>query len=97
MITIGMHNARSIVILRMVGVGSSNEANSVQATAANATAPAPSGHAVAIQKTAHRPIAMAAASADNKAMPGSVCIGFGPSCAAAVRMLVLGVCVGSLR
>src|SRR6516164_5447209 len=97
MITIGVHNARSIVILRMVGVGSSNEANSVQATAAKATAPAPSGHAVAIQKKAHRPIAAAAASADSKAMPGSVCIGFGPTCAAAARRSALGLFAGSAK
>ncbi len=66
-----MHKAKSMVILRWVGVGSSKDANSVQATAAKATAPAPSGHAVAIQKKAHKPIAIAAASADNNAMPGS--------------------------
>jgi len=81
----------------MVGVGSSNEANSVQATAAKAMAPAPSGHAVAIQKNAHMPIATAAASPDSKAMPGSVCIGLGPICVAAARMSSLGVCVGSAR
>src|SRR5262249_61013684 len=97
MITIGMHNARIVVILRMVGVGSSNEANSVHATAAKATAPAPSGHAVAIQKKAHRPMATAAASADSNAMPGSVCICFGPTYAAAARMSALGVRVGLAR
>ncbi len=84
-------------MLRMVGVGSSREANKVQATAAKAMASAPSGHAVAIQKNAHMPIAMAAASADNSAMPGSVCIGLGPICAASARMSALGVCLGSAR
>src|ERR1700741_4763985 len=92
-----MHNARSSEMLRMVGVGSSREANKVQATAAKAMALAPSGHAVAIQKNAHMPIATAAASADRNAMPGSVCIGLGPICAAAARMSSLGVCAGSAR
>src|ERR1700737_3332470 len=92
-----MHNASSSVILRMVGVGSSREANRVQATAAKATAAPPSGHAVAIQKNAHIPIATAAASADNNAIPGSVCIGLGPICSAAARMSALGVCAGSAR
>src|SRR5258708_17139309 len=95
--TIGMHNAKRSVMLRMVGVGSSREANKVQATAAKAMAPAPSGHAVAIQKNAHMPIATAAASADNSAIPGSVCIGLGPICAAACPMSALGVCLGSAR
>ena len=84
-------------MLRMTGVGSSREANKVQATAAKAMAPAPSGHAVAIQKNAHMPIATMAASADSNAMPGSVCIGFGPIWAAAARMSALGVCAGSAR
>src|SRR5262249_19756618 len=73
-------------MLRMVGVGSSREANKVQATAAKAMAPAPSGQAVAIQKKAQMPIATAAASADNSAMPASVCIGLGPISAAAARI-----------
>src|SRR5262249_50732716 len=97
MITIGMHNAKSSVMLRMVGVGSSREANKVQATAAKAIAPAPSGHAVAIQKNPHMPIATAAANADNSAMPGSVCIGLGPICAAAARISALGAWSGSAR
>ena len=92
-----MHNARISVMLRMVGVGSSRAANKVLATAAKAMAPAPSGHAVAIQKNAHMPIAMAAANADNSAMPGSVCIGLGPISAAAARISALGVCSGSAR
>src|ERR1700747_3044591 len=76
-----MHNARRSVMLRIAGVGSSREANRVQATAAKAMAPAPSGHAVAIQKNPHMLIATVAANADNSAMPGSVCIGFGPGLA----------------
>src|SRR6201986_2760633 len=93
----GMHNASRMLMLRMVGVGSSSEANSVKATAAKAMAPAPSGHAVAIQKNAHRLMATAAASADNSAMPGSVCIGFGPISAAAARMSGVGVSFGSAQ
>src|SRR5215472_7955859 len=97
MITIGMHNAKRSVMLRIVGVGSSREANKVQATAAKAMAPAPSGHAVALQKNAHRLLATAAASADSSAMLGSVCIGWGPICAAAAQISSLGVSSGSAR
>src|SRR6266478_7869159 len=86
-----MHNAKRRVMLRMVGVGSSRAANKVQATAAKAMAPAPSGHAVAIQKNPHRLIATAAANADSSAMPGSVCIGLGPISVAAARISALGV------
>src|SRR5690348_2644563 len=92
-----MHNARSSVMWRIGGVGSSREANKVHATAAKAMAPEPSGHAVAIQKNAHMLIATPAANADNSAMPGSVCIGLGPISAAAARMFALGVGAGSVR
>jgi len=61
------------------------------------TADAPFGHAVAIQKNPQMPIATVAASADSNAIPGSVCIGLGPICAAAARMSALGVCAGSAR
>src|ERR1700722_7702141 len=94
---IGMHNASRMLMLRMVGVGSSSEANRVEATAAKAMAPAPSGHAVAIQKKAHMLMATAAANADNSAMPGSVCIGFDPISPAAARISALGSCAGSAR
>jgi hypothetical protein len=56
---------------QIVGVGSSREANKVPATAAKAMAPAPSGHAVAIQKNAHMPIATAAASATRRGERGA--------------------------
>src|SRR6201992_2904922 len=92
-----MHNAKRSAMSRMTGVGSSKEANRVQDTAAKAMAPAPSGHAVAIQKNAQMPIATVAANADSNAMPGSVCIGLGPICVAAARMSELGFCAGGGR
>src|SRR5262245_45872203 len=97
MITSGIHNARNVTRLRIVGVGSSSDANSEQATAAKAMGLRPSVHAVAIQKNAQTLIATAAARADNSAMPGSACMGFGPTCAAAARISALGVFAGSAR